>query len=224
MNRQQIYWYFLVSKCPMTSPIPWSAHFCRGRAGEGVFDFNSRVSIYWFFHLNPIFIIYIDSFSCSKTQQGLIARLKILCCYVTVGWYYWPSPKAGPVLKCKGFLFLGVSRWFVGSVHVTFSRNLGKAFAKYCPLSSPKRAECFRGVVIVTLNHSYRIRTYTPYGGIMASFSGAVLVQMILTNYAHSEAEYTDIMPVLLWYLIALIDISFSSQLLAATRRTPMWP
>ena len=53
-----------------------------------------------------------------------------------------------------------------------FSRHLGKAYTKYCPLSSPKRAECLRvcfhclsGVVIVALNRSCRIRTYTPDAG-----------------------------------------------------------
>ena len=75
--------------------------------------------------------------------------------------------------QCRRLFILGGSRWWlVGSVHVTFSRYLGKAYMKYCPLSSPKRVEClhvcFRclsGVVIVTLNHSCRIRMYTSDAG-----------------------------------------------------------
>ena len=71
------------------------------------------------------------------------------------------------------FLLLGGSRWWlVGSVHVFFLRPLGKAYTKYCPLSLPKRAECLcvcfhclSGVVFITLNHSCRIRTYSPDAG-----------------------------------------------------------
>ena len=65
------------------------------------------------------------------------------------------------------FLILGGSRWWlVGSVHATFSRHFEKAYTKYCLLSSPKRSECshvcfhcLSGIVIVTLNRSYRIHT-----------------------------------------------------------------
>ena len=70
------------------------------------------------------------------------------------------------------FILKGSRWWLVRSVHVAFSRHLGKAHTKYCPLSSPKKAECFRvcfhclnGVVILTLNRSYRIRTYTLDAG-----------------------------------------------------------
>ena len=35
-------------------------------------------------------------------------------------------------------------RWsLVGAIHMTFSTCLGKAYTKWCPLSSLKRAECF---------------------------------------------------------------------------------
>ena len=92
--------------------------------------------------------------------------------------------------------------WFV---HVTYSRHLGKANTKYCPLSSPKR-ECFRvcfnchsgapGVVLVTLDRSYRIRTYTPedHGELFWSGFGGDDSR----SCAHTEAQYTGIMPFLI--------------------------
>ena len=89
--------------------------------------------------------------------------------YTGIHYYYLAFAKGGPA---DGFLFFGGSRWWLGgSVHVTFSRHLEKAYTRYCPLSSPKRAECLRvcfhclSGIIVTLNHSYRIRTSMPDAG-----------------------------------------------------------
>ena len=110
----------------------------------------------------------------SQRWQGLSNVFKaMLCLWTSVTLFTWPSPRAGQVLKCGRFFIFGGSRWWlVGSVHVTFSRHLGKAYTKYCPLSSPKRAECLcvcfhclSGVVFVSLKHSCRIRTYTPDAG-----------------------------------------------------------
>ena len=105
----------------------------------------------------------------SPTPRGLGA----VCTQWLTAWGQWWRRKpwrwethclafagGGPsLLRLPGF---GGSRWWlVGSVHVTFSIHLGKAYTMYCPLPSPKRAGCFRvsfrclsGVVIVTSNHS----------------------------------------------------------------------
>ena len=85
----------------------------------------------------------------------------------------WPSPKAGQVLKCRLFFILGGGQdgdWL--DLFTTFSRHLGKAYTKYCPLSQPKSAECFcvpfhclSDVVTITLNSLCRIPTYTLDAG-----------------------------------------------------------
>ena len=59
---------------------------------------------------------------------------------------------------------------------------------------------CPNGIVIIALNRSYGIRTYStcPLWEIMTTFSETVLVEMIDSHhYAHTEAKYTGIMPVL---------------------------
>ena len=109
--------------------------------------------------------------------------------------YYLPFAEGRPSLKMQTVVvvvvFLGGSRWWlVGSVHVTFSRHLGKAYTKYCPLSSPKRAECLRvcfhclsGVVFVTLNHSCRItNVHAGCGRSRRAFLERFLLEMILTT------------------------------------------
>ena len=88
--------------------------------------------------------------------------------YFVALFYYLAFAEGGP-RNTDGFLFYfiyvflggrgggGWRGWLVRSVHVTFSRHLGKVETMYCPLSSPKRAGCFRvcfhrlsGIVIVT--------------------------------------------------------------------------
>ena len=92
---------------------------------------------------------------------------------------YLAFAKAGQVLKYRRvFIFWG-SRWcLVGSVHVTFSRHLGKSYTIYCPLLSPKiSCRCYRN-----FEPPHGIRTYTRrMWEIMANVSGAVLVEVILT-------------------------------------------
>ena len=77
----------------------------------------------------------------------------------------------------------------VGFVHVIFSSHLEKAYTKYCPLSSPRRAACLR-VYFCLSGVCYRNfeplvsqyeRTRLLMREIMANFSGAVLVEMILS-------------------------------------------
>ena len=78
-------------------------------------------------------------------------------------------------------------------------------FKTYWEGSSPKRAECFHvcfhclsGIVIITLNHTYCIRTYTPdaeHGELLWSGFGW---KYDSHPWAHTtEAKYTGIMPVL---------------------------
>ena len=108
----------------------------------------------------------------------------------------------------------GGSRWWlVGSVHITF----GKAYMKYCILPSPKRAECFRvyfhclsGVIMVTLNRSYRTRTYAPDAGDHGELFWSGFGWDDSHPYTHTEVKYTSIMPVL-FQMLPSIDTAFTS-------------
>ena len=68
-------------------------------------------------------------------------------------------------------------------------------------LSSPKRAECLRvcfhclSGVILTLNRSYCIRTYTPDAGDHGELFWSGFGWDDSHPYAHTEAKYTGIMP-----------------------------
>ena len=82
--------------------------------------------------------------------------------------------------------------------------HLGNAYTKYFPLLSPERAECLRvcfhclsGVFIITLNRSYRIRTFTPDAGDHGELFWSSFGWDISHPHAHTEAKCTGIMPLL---------------------------
>ena len=59
-------------------------------------------------------------------------------------WLTWPLPKAGLKIQTVFYVFGGWYGDWLDLFTWPFWRHLGKAYMKYCPLSSTKRAECLR--------------------------------------------------------------------------------
>ena len=154
------------------------------------------LSFVWLFKPNRLIpFLNTRNIFCQHTRSGrkvLVCFCRCLCNFLAQKSRWtnllitWPSPKARQ------------SRWwFVGSVHVTFLRHLGKAYIKFGPLSSPERAECLRvcfhcliGIVIVTLKRSYGIQTYIPDAGDFGELFWSGFGWDDSHRYAHTETKY----------------------------------